>query len=145
MPDYDPMTFKYNESAKHALNPSLSKNGASASATSPFAMHGSGSSLPPLCVNRLTQDVSGQPMYIYRILPDYNLQITRCNDCNTFKVWQPYKKAIKQNSTTTLTASGVQRCVEQFPSLSRRPACMSLYLANGYLLMIEDELSFVII
>ena len=27
-------------------------------------------------------------------------------------------------------------------SLSRRPACMSLYLANGYLLMTEDVLGF---
>ena len=55
------------------------------------------------------------------------------------------KKYIKHNSTTTLLASGVQRCVEPFPSLSRRPACMCLYLANGYLRMTEDALSFVII
>ena len=27
-------------------------------------------------------------------------------------------------------------------ALSRRPACMSLYLANGYLLMTEDVLGF---
>ena len=54
------------------------------------------------------------------------LQITRCNDCNTFKVWQPYKnlKIIKQ---TVLLASGVQQCVEPFPHLAAQHACLSTW------------------
>ena len=74
------------------------------------------------------------------------LQITRCNDCNTFKVWQPYKKKytnnyrIRQHRYLQVACSDDGRI-----ALSRRPACMSLYLANGYLLMTEDVLGFVII
>ena len=56
----------------------LSKKGLPSSTTISFAMHGSGSSLPALCVNGLTQDVSGQPMCIQNPaglqLADYKVQ-----------------------------------------------------------------------
>ena len=66
-----------------------------------------------------------------------------CNDCNTFKIWQPYKnilKIIRQQYYLQVACNDNGRI-----SVSRRPACMSLYLANGYLLMTEDVLGFVII
>ena len=51
-----------------------------------------------------------------------------------------YTKTYNMNSTTTLPAGGYN---EDGPvSLSCRPACMSLYLAIGYLLMTEDVLGF---
>ena len=54
-----------------------------------------------------------------------------------------YTKTYTKNSTTTLPAGGYND--DGHVSLSCRPACISLYLANGYLLMTEDVLGFVII
>ena len=51
-----------------------------------------------------------------------------------------YTKTYKKNSTTTLPAGGYNE--DGHVSLSCRPACMSLYLAIGYLLMTEDVLGF---
>ena len=70
------------------------------------------------------------------------LQITMCNDCNTFKIWQPYNNKYKHISIRQQHYLQVACNDDGRIALSRRPACMSLYLANGYLLMTEDVLGF---
>ena len=104
-------------------------------------MHGCGFTLPPLCINGLTQDVSEQPMYIQNPaglqLADYKVQ--RLQYLQSLAAIQKQNR-IRQQHYLQVACSDVWTV-----SVSRRPACMSLYLANDYLLMTEDVLSFVII
>ena len=91
----------------------------------PFAMHGSGSSLPPLCINGLTQDVSGQPMYIQNPaglqLADYKVQRLQYLQ-SLAAIQKPIKRIRQQHYLQVATTM-----MDTFPYLAALHACLCIW------------------
>ena len=81
---------------------------------------------------------------IYGILSDYNYladyKVQRLQYLQSLAAIQKPEKIIRQQHYLQVACDDDGRI-----ALPRRPACMSLYLANGYLLMTVEVLGFVII